>query len=64
MTKTEFLAIAHVLDAERTLWGDRENKILAIRSIDNVTMSLADVFAQNNSRFDRKLFYKEAGLTS
>jgi hypothetical protein len=64
-TRRTFEKVAAVLAGERALMGalaDEHASRTAVQAINNVTLSVADAFAQDNPRFDRARFYAAAGI--
>jgi hypothetical protein len=59
MTRKHYVEVAAILAGERAVYASKPD---AVRVLDNVTHSLADVFKRDNSRFDRQRFYDAAGL--
>jgi hypothetical protein len=53
-----FQAVADVLAGELATAANPQER----RLVRNITLSLADVFAQQNRRFDRQRFYDAVGL--
>ena len=53
MTRKDFNAIADVLQAQWSIASGFDAKV----SVWETTLSIADVFAQSNYRFDRARFY-------
>lgn len=58
MSRKDYIKIASILDAEAALAVEPET----VARIANITRSIADVFKQDNPRFDRDSFYAAAGL--
>ena len=56
MSRKHYQAFAALLAAERAIAPLEAN-----RTVDNVTLAIADLFAQDNPRFDRYRFYDAAG---
>ena len=56
MSKEDYQTVALVLNAELSITPDANN---TVRSI---TYSLADVFQQDNPRFNREIFYGAVGI--
>lgn len=56
MSKQDYVRIAAVLRAEHAIASDEGCE----HHIENVVASLADVFLQDNPRFDRATFYGAA----
>ncbi|SRR6266568_4669021 len=58
--------IAEVLAGERAISGcaGLATAGIAARTLDNITRSIADVFAQSSTAFNRERFYEIAGLPS
>ena len=63
MTKKHFEAIASVLAGEIALAANRGDPE-QFRAVNNICRSLADLFKQDNARFDRERFYTACGLRS
>lgn len=64
-TRHTFEKVAAVLAGERALMSalaDEHASRTAVQAITNVTLSVADAFAQDNPRFDRVRFYAAAGI--
>ena len=60
MSRKHYVKVADILSAEHAITPDGETA--AHKAIDNVTMSIADVFKQDNANFDRQRFYTAAWL--
>ena len=59
MSKKLYERTAAVLLAETAV---TTRDLAARRTVENITYSLADIFAQDNPRFDREKFYEAAGM--
>lgn len=59
LTKKHFVAIAEILEAERSIQRDISAARIAVSAI---TFSLADYFAKENPRFNRAEFYRACGM--
>lgn len=59
MSRQHYEKMAAVLAAEIAVNAHNEE---AQRAVRNVAMSLADLFAQDNPRFNRAFFYAKAGV--
>lgn len=59
MTRKHFEKFAALFAGELSVNRDNPSAVLAIRAL---IMSTADIFAQDNPRFDRERFYLAAGL--
>jgi len=60
MTKKDYIAVAAQFSQERTEADrivDMHDRAVAITIIHNLQERIADVFAADNSRFDRTRFY-------
>lgn len=65
MTRKHYNEIANVISAEVALVAKLYKshiKLSAQYTIRNIVLSLADVLARDNDRFDRKRFYDACGL--
>lgn len=58
MSRKHYIKVAAMLAGERAIYTSEQS----VRVIDNITRSLADLFKQDNSNFDRQRFYTAAGL--
>jgi hypothetical protein len=58
VTRRHYIKVAALLAAKRSL---ARHHLAELRFVDNLTRSLADLFAQDNPRFDRQRFYVAAG---
>jgi hypothetical protein len=61
MTRRHYIAVAALLAGERAL---ARHHVVELRVVDNLTLSLADLFKADNARFDRERFYAAAGRPS
>jgi hypothetical protein len=67
MSRKHYVAVAAMLAGEYAMAhhavnnGQPHDGKTQLRTLDNVTRSLADMFKQDNSRFDRGRFYTAAG---
>lgn len=63
VSKALFEKVADTLAAERRVaFSESREGSLAVNSIDNLIMSIADIFAQSNEHFKREMFYRRANL--
>ncbi len=60
MSRKHYVAVAAVLAGERAMARDDHER----RTVDNIARSVADVFKQDNGRFDRQRFYAAVGMES
>jgi len=59
MTRKHYVAVAKVLDTEMVrVWGNVE----AVKAVESIAESLADMFKADNLRFDRPTFYNAASV--
>ena len=58
MSRKTYIEAAAILAGERALARDDHER----RTIDNIARSLADMFKQDNGRFDRQRFYAACGM--
>lgn len=61
MTRKDYIKVADMLAGEFAL-ARHDNTVGAVAALRNVTFGIADIFAQDNPRFDRQRFYTAAGL--
>lgn len=59
MTRKDYVAVSNLVKAEKSV--NRDNPGI-VRALDNLAMSLADVMARDNERFDRGRFYTACGI--
>ena len=59
MSRKDYVAIAAVIAGEVACAGGNKYKL---RTASNIARSMADVFARDNSRFDREFFYTACRL--
>lgn len=60
-TRKHFEKTAAILAGERALAQNSGNEGARL-AVASITFSLADMFAQDNPRFDRAAFYRAAGM--
>jgi hypothetical protein len=60
MSRKHYQKMADILSAEHAITPGNDHA--SHRAIDNITMSVADMFKQDNARFDRDRFYAAAWL--
>lgn len=63
MTKKNYIATAEILRGEHNIASaksDHMHRAVAQTAVENITASLADMFAADNSLFDRDRFYTAA----
>ena len=58
-SKKHYVAVAKELDYLRQVFGDNEDSLLAVRSI---AVGLANIYQDENPRFDRERFMQACGL--
>ncbi len=63
MSTKHYVAIAELLHSEMVMacFAGDSSQATTIR---NITLSLADIMAQDNPRFNRALFYKVVGIVA
>lgn len=59
MTRKHFEAIAHILDAERAVRSATPAQVGVVHAL---ALSLSDLFAAENPRFDRNRFLTACGV--
>lgn len=60
MIRKDYIAFRNLLAGEMAV--ARSNDLNAQATVRNIILSVADVFAQNNPRFDREKFYQACGM--
>lgn len=61
MSRKHYVEVARVIDAELSI--NRDNAAV-VTAVENLTLSLADLFKRDNSAFDRQRFYTACGLNA
>ena len=65
MTRRDYVKVANMLAGELAMAktsADSAVRWAKIRQVVRITYSMADIFAQDNSNFDRQRFYDAVGL--
>lgn len=62
MSRKDYEAMATALRVKMESYSDTDRYVTAREAVRQVAGALADVFAADNPRFDRKRFMKAAGL--
>jgi len=57
MTRKDYQAFANLLAGENTMARHNNNE-LVITVLNNLTLSIADIFAHDSTEFDRQKFYR------
>jgi hypothetical protein len=65
MTKKHYEKFAALFAGEVSMaktFSDPTAKVAALEAVKSIILSTADIFAQDNPRFDREKFYAASGL--
>jgi hypothetical protein len=61
MTRKDYVKFAALFFGEMAIAKSQRSEV-AMLAVRNIILSTADIFAQDNPRFDRARFYKAAGM--